>query len=76
MAKKKVNKERKVSMKQVDVPLPPQAPRFPEFVRVQRIGFHNLTTWLQILVIFGWIFFAMVLVNMILAIAIFLAGGA
>jgi hypothetical protein len=76
MAKKRVDRKRKVGMEQVEIPLPPQAPRFPEFARVQRVGFHNLTTWLQILVIFGWVFFAIVLINMILAIAIFLAGGA
>jgi len=74
MAKKKEIKNK--VLPPLDIPEPPMAPRFPEFLRAPRIGFNRLSTSLQILIIFGWIFFGIVLINIILAMLIYLMGGA
>jgi hypothetical protein len=68
-------KEIKKKLEELRVPEPP---RMVSYFPPQRVvvGFNNLTWPLQILVIFGWVIVALVVINFILLLAILMLGGA
>jgi hypothetical protein len=68
MVKKKEIKK----LEELRVPEPPRiVSYFP-----RSVGFNNLTWPLQILVIFGWVFVTVVVINFVLLVAILALGGA